>query len=182
MTTLRLFLVLTGLTGLLYPGVTTLVGWWLFPSKAGGSLVRAADGQVRGSELLAQKTRDPRHFWPRPSAVDYATVPSGASQLAPTSTVLHETASRRATEWREAHGLAAGAPIPADLLFASGSGLDPHISPEAARLQIVRVATARGVAPSVVQTEVDKRIERGGLLGEDRVNCLLLNLALDALP
>ena len=176
---LRLFLFLTALTGLFYPLIVTAIARVAFPVESTGSLVRAPDGHLVGSSLLAQKTVSPRYFWPRPSAADYATLASGASNLGPTSAALQKIVAERAATLRVAHALAPGAPIPQDLLFASASGLDPHISPAAARFQITRVAEARGLAPAAVAALVERVLEPGGLLGEDRVNVVLLNLALD---
>jgi K+-transporting ATPase ATPase C chain len=133
--------------------------------------------------LLAQKFTGDRWFWPRPSAVDFATVASGASNLGPTSSNLVTTVAGRAAAFRAAHGLAADARVPAEMVFASGSGLDPHLSPEAARLQAGRVAQARGLDPARVRTLVEAHVESPqlGVLGEPRVNVLRLNLALDGI-
>jgi K+-transporting ATPase ATPase C chain len=196
LTALRLFALLAVLTGILYPLAVTATARVAFPSQANGSLVySAAPSDLKlnlstssnltgapapvGSALLAQATTSPRYFWPRPSAGDYATVASGASNLAPTSQKLRDAISARATALRTAHGLAADSPVPADLLMTSGSGLDPHISPAAATFQAARVATARNLPLSTVTTAITAHTESGGLLGEDRVNVLLLNLALD---
>jgi K+-transporting ATPase ATPase C chain len=177
---LRLTLVFTVLTGLLYPLAVTGVAQLAFRDKANGSLIRR-DGKLIGSGLLAQPFTDARYFWPRPSACGYATAPSGASNLGPTSAALQSNVTANATVFRAAHQLAAGAPVPSDMVFTSGSGLDPHISPEAARLQISRVSAARGVSADAVQALVEKFIEQPqfGFLGEPRVNVLRLNLALD---
>ena len=177
---LRLTLVFTVLTGLLYPLAVTGVAQLAFRDKANGSLIER-DGKIIGSELLAQPFTDAGYFWPRPSACGYATAPSGASNLGPTSAALQSNVTASATTFRVAHHLAAGVPVPSDMVFTSGSGLDPHISPAAARLQISRVAAARGIRDDAVQTLVEKFIEppQLGFLGEPRVNVLLLNLALD---
>ena len=177
---LRLTLVFTVLTGLLYPFAVTGVAQLAFRDKASGSLIER-DGKIIGSELLAQPFTDARYFWPRPSACGYMTAPSGASNLGPTSAALQSNVTANATAFRAAHHLDADIPVPADMVFTSGSGLDPHISPEAARLQIARVAAVRGVHDDAVQLLVEKFIERPqlGFLGEPRVNVLLLNLALD---
>jgi K+-transporting ATPase ATPase C chain len=180
----RLFLALTLLTGLVYPLAVTAVARLCFPQAAGGSLV-VREGQVVGSELLAQGFTNLAMFWPRPSSADFAAVPSGASNKGPTSADLKKAIEGRAAALRAAHGLPADAPVPPDLLTASGSGLDPHISPEAARFQIERVAKARGF--TVAQRErlgrlVESLIEppQLGFLGEPRVSVLRLNLALNA--
>lgn len=174
-TALRLFVFLAVLTGVLYPLAVTALARVAFPSQANGSVVTASTGVPVGSALLAQATTSPRYFWPRPSAADYATVASGASNLAPTSAKLRDQVAARAA----AHNLAPDAPVPADLLFASGSGLDPHISPAAATFQAARVAAARNLPLATITSAITAHTESGGILGEDRVNVLLLNLALD---
>jgi K+-transporting ATPase ATPase C chain len=184
----RLLAVLSVLTGVVYPATVTLVARLAFPGRAGGSLVER-EGRVIGSELLAQRFVGPTYFWPRPSAGDsgtnLATVASLASQLGPTSADLRKTVAERAAALRSAHGLPPDAAVPADLLFASGSGLDPHVSPAAARFQVRRVASARGWDEARTR-ELEALVERSveapqfGLFGEPRVNVLRLNLALDA--
>jgi K+-transporting ATPase ATPase C chain len=179
----RLLLVLTVLTGILYPVAITLAANALFPAQANGSLIEH-DGHVIGSALIGQSFTSDRYFWPRPSAVDYNPLPSGASNLGPTSAALQAKVIERAAAIRQANHLAEDAVIPTDLLFASGSGLDPHITPDAARLQIDRVDTARGFT-STQRAQLTALVEQSieppqlGLLGEPRVNVLLLNLAVD---
>ncbi len=179
----RLLFILTILTGMLYPVAITLAANVLFPVQANGSLIER-DGHTIGSALIGQSFTSDRYFWPRPSAVDYNPLPSGASNLGPTSAALQATVIERAAAIRQANHLAKDAVIPTDLLFASGSGLDPHISPDAARLQIDRVATARGFT-SAQRAQLTALVEQSieppqlGLLGEPRVNVLLLNLAVD---
>ncbi len=179
---LRLTLAFTALLGLLYPLAITGIAQLAFKNKANGSLIER-DGQAVGSGLLAQQFTGAEYFWPRPSAGRYATVPSGASNLGPTSAALQSNVVAHAKAFRDAHKLAADAPVPADMVFASGSGLDPHISPDAARLQVARVAAARGSAPTQVSALVERFVEppQYGLFGEPRVNVLQLNLALDAM-
>lgn len=179
----RLFVMLTVLTGILYPLAVTGLASLLFPHRAGGSLI-VIDGKVIGSELLAQKFSDARYFWPRPSAADYATVPSGASNLGWTSAKLKVSARQRERVLKKAHPYAEN--IPAEMLFASGSGLDPDFSPEAARYQMERVATARGfnIAKKRKLAElVDRLTEppQWSFFGQPRVNVLLLNIELDEL-
>lgn len=171
---LRIYIVLTLLTGIVYPLALTGIAQLFFSGQANGSRI-IESGKLIGSELLAQKFESPRYFWPRPSAGDYATVPSGASNKGPTSADLKKTIDERRAKF--------GADAPPDLLTASGSGLDPHISPAAARLQISRVAAARNVSIQKVSVLVDQAIEQPqlGFLGEPRVNVLPLNLALDQL-
>lgn len=174
--------ILTLLTGVLYPLVVTAIGQLLFPARANGSLLGDA-AQPVGSAVVGQANDDPRYFRPRPSATDYDALPSGGSNLAPTSPELAAEVSRRAIDFRAANDLEADAPVPVDMLFASGSGLDPDISPDAARLQVGRVAAARGLAVGLVAELVEAHIAtpQFGFLGQPRVNVLLLNLALDAL-
>jgi len=177
---IRMTIVFTILTGLVYPLAVTGVAQWAFPGQANGSLIRR-EGQVIGTALLAQPFTRDGYFWPRPSAAGLATVPSGATNLGPTSAALQSKVTERAKAFRAAHHLSDKTPVPADMLFASGSGLDPHISPEAARLQAGRVAAARSLGRDQVLAVVERMIENPqlGLLGEPRVNVLHLNLALD---
>ena len=178
-TALRVFALLAVLTGVLYPLAVTALARVVFPTQANGSVITTSTGASVGSALLAQATTSPRYFWPRPSAADYATVASGASNLAPTSAKLRDQVAARAAALRTAHNLAPDTPVPADLLFASGSGLDPHISPAAATFQAARVAAARNLPLATITSAITAHTESGGILGEDRVNVLLLNLALD---
>jgi len=168
---LRLLGVLTVLTGILYPLSLVAVGRF-FPVQAGGSLVWR-DGRPVGSALLAQKNESHRYFQPRPSASDYATVPSGASNLGPTSVALAGAISECRTVW--------GSEAPSEMLTTSGSGLDPHLSPEAAAFQARRVAEARKLPIGEVLAQVKKFTDNPqfGFLGEPRVRILELNLALD---
>src|SRR5580693_1259472 len=172
----------TVVAGVLYPLVITGVAQLAFRDQANGSLL-VRNGAVVGSELLAQQFTGDKYFWPRPSAGSYATVPSGASNLGPTSQTLQSNVTANAAAFRTGNKLAADAPVPADMVFTSASGLDPHISPEAARLQIGRVAAARGVGADQVKALVEKFVEspQWGVFGEERVNVLRLNLALDDL-
>jgi potassium-transporting ATPase KdpC subunit len=171
---IRIFAVLTILTGVLYPLAVTGVSWLFFRDQASGSLI-LRDGKAVGSELLAQKFESERYFWPRQSAADFATVPSGASNKGPTSADLVKAIGERRAKF--------GVEAPSEVITASGSGLDPHISPEAARLQIPSVAKARGVEAQRVAELVERAIEppQFGLFGEPRVNVLMLNIALDTL-
>jgi K+-transporting ATPase ATPase C chain len=179
---LRMLATLTLLTGLMYPLAVTGVAQIVMPVQAQGSLIRR-DGRPVGSELLAQPTQNGRYFWPRPSAADYATVASGASNKGPTSKDLQQKIVERQQFLRKAHGLSAAAPVPDELVLASGSGLDPHISPEAAYFQAARVARARQVDETQLRTLIAAQIvpRQWGLFGEPRVNVLRLNLALENL-
>ena len=186
---LRLFAVLTLLTGIVYPLTVSAFARLLFPKQAGGSLV-VVGGRVRGSALLAQRFASSRYLWPRPSAGDdgtnYATVASAASNQGPTSAGLKLAVAARADALRAAHGLATDASVPPELVLASGSGLDPHLSPDAVRFQLDRVGRARGfnaAQRTALARLVEQSIEppQWGFLGEPRVNVLTLNLALDQL-
>ena len=181
----RLFLVLVVLTGIVYPLAVTGVAQVLFHHQAEGSLV-LVNGHPVGSELLSQKTEGPRYFWPRPSADDYATLASGASNLGPGSDALKKALTDRATKMRTTYGLTADASLPDDAITTSGSGLDPDISPAAARMQIERVAQARKFSDNqkkALTALVESQVKppQFGFLGEPRVNVLLLNLAVDQL-
>lgn len=174
---LALTLALTALTGIAYSLAMTGIAQALAPGAAQGSLIRR-DGAVIGSALIAQGFAGPGYLHPRPSAADYNAMPSGASNLGPTSAALAQAVAARRADWQaQAQG-----PAPVDALTASGSGLDPDISPENARGQAARIAAARGVPVDVV-LRVLGAARQGpwlGLYGEARVNVLLTNLALDA--
>jgi K+-transporting ATPase ATPase C chain len=178
-----LLLVFTLLTGVLYPAVVTGIGKLLFARQAGGSLVER-DGRVVGSELLGQAFSAPRYFWSRPSATgpmpNNGAVSSGSNQAATNPNL--EAAVRERIATLRAADPGNDRPVPVDLVTASGSGLDPHISPAAAEYQLTRVARARGLDPDRVRTLVAEHTEgrTAGFLGEPRVNVLQLNLALDA--
>ena len=183
MPALRATAVTLVLTGVLYPLAVTGVAQLLFPRRAAGSLLAAEGGRVVGSELVAQGFSSPAYFQPRPSAAGdkgYDPMSSGGSNLGPTSKKLHDQAAQAADRLRAENPGAPG-PVPVELVTASGSGLDPHLSPPAALWQVARVARARGIAASRVRTAVEDAVEGRdlGILGEPRVNVLLLNLALD---
>ncbi len=177
-----LYLVLTVLTGILYPLVVTLIAQSAFPAQANGSLI-VRDGRVVGSKLIGQTFVDPGYFWARPSATQpgpYNAMASGASNLGPTNPALFEAVRNRVQALRAADpGIVQ--PVPNDLATASASGLDPHISPEAAEYQVARVARARGVPPDEVRVLVARHTKgsASGLVGQRVVNVLELNLDLD---
>jgi potassium-transporting ATPase KdpC subunit len=179
---LRLFLILTLVTGIIYPILITVVSQIIFPDKANGSLLRI-DGKIIGSSLLGQKFTENKYFWSRPSAIDYNPLPSGASNLGPTSQALRDSVGARKEVLKKSNpGFSV---VPSDLLFASGSGLDPDISPEAARFQIERIANARGLdndGKKKLIKLVENHIEQPdfGIFGIPRINVLELNLALDS--
>jgi K+-transporting ATPase ATPase C chain len=180
---LRATVVTLVLTGLVYPLVVTGVAQVLFPRRASGSLVKDEGGRVVGSELLGQGFSSPAYFQPRPSAAGekgWDPMASGGSNLGPTSRKLRDQATAAAAQLQKDNPDARG-PVPVELVTASGSGLDPHLSPAAALWQVARVAGARGVAQARVRSLVEESVEGRdlGLLGEPRVNVLLLNLALD---
>ncbi len=174
---------LTVLTGIAYPLAVSAASAVLFSHQASGSLV-SRDGKVVGSSLLGQNFTDPTYFWPRPSAAGsggYDGLASGGTNLGPSNPKLIDAVEQRVAAYRAANHLAADEPVPVDAVTASGSGLDPDISVANARLQARRVAAARGLAlPAVLGlVAADTRTRPWGILGEDSVNVLELNLALD---
>jgi len=171
---------------LIVSGVYPIVIWGLaqvlFPHQANGSLIER-NGQIVGCELLAQGFSGAKYFHPRPSAAGtgYDPLSSGGSNLGPTSQKLIDGIKANAVQYRQENGLSADVVVPADAVTASGSGLDPHISIQNARLQIARVAKERGLTEDAVNSQVDKAIDRPflGIGGEAGVNVLKLNIALD---
>ena len=169
----------------LYPLIVFGISQALFHDKANGSLIVDPNGTVRGSKLLGQGFADAKYFHPRPSAAGngYDATSSGGSNLGPTSRKLNDAIKERLAAYRAENGLSESAPVPADAVTASGSGLDPHISLQNAELQIPRVVKARGVADEKVR-ELIRQNTNGrdfGVFGEPGVNVLQLNRALDQL-
>ncbi len=180
-----LFALLTVLTGVIYPVVVTGLAQLLFPNQANGSLMKAGNGKPTGSSLIGQPFSSPGHFWGRPSATGPFPNNAGASSgsnLGPTNPALVDAVKARIDALKAADP-DNKAPVPVDLITASGSGLDPHISPAAADYQVNRVAKAHKIDPAklreMVQTHTEAR--QWGVFGEPRVNVLSLNLALDAM-
>ena len=176
---LRFKIFMTVLLGLIYPFMMTGISQLIFPTQANGDFV-SREGVVIGSKMIGQNFEKLEYFWSRPSAISYNPQPSGGSNLAQTSVALKQTVDERRAKLKGAHPEQTIEP-PQDLLFASASGLDPHISFEAAQYQLQRVAKARGLDSAQVQKMIDGVTEgrQFGILGEKTVNVLVLNLALD---
>ena len=179
-----LFAVLTLVCGIVYPLAVTGVARVAFPNQAAGSLIER-DGRSIGSSLIGQNFSDPKHFWGRPSATSpmaYNAGASSGSNQGPLNPALTDAVKSRVEALRAADP-GNTSPVPVDLVTASASGLDPHISPAAARYQVARVAKARGLPADKVAAVVEQHVEAplAGVLGEPRVNVLALNLAIDAI-
>jgi potassium-transporting ATPase KdpC subunit len=182
---LRAYVILTLVCGVLYTMAVTIFTQSMFPSKANGSLVSVSK-KIIGSELLGQTFTRPEYFRSRPSSVSYDPLPSAASNLGVVSIRLKDTVEARRKEFRNTFGIVPDSAIPADMLFTSASGLDPHISPEAARLQVTRVAGQRHMTrlqKEALAALVERSIKQPqlGFLGMPRVNVLRLNLMVDSL-
>lgn len=180
---IKIFALFTILLGLIYPLLMTAIAQIIFPAKANGSLI-VQENKVIGSELIGQKFDSVAYFSSRPSATDYNPMPSGGSNLGPTSAKLQQQVTDRKAQFLEFNQLSESENVPSEMLLASASGLDPHISPKAAMLQIDRIAKARQFNESQKQKLVQlvKNLSEGPqffILGEKRVNVLLLNLELD---
>ena len=189
LTVLRILLIMTLLTGLIYPMTITGITHFLVPAKAGGSIV-SLNGTPRGSSLIAQKFTMERYFWPRPSACDYSTVPSGGENRGLTNRELKESYDDRMKYWisviEKDENRENNWSVPGDMLFASGSGLDPHISQGSAYMQMERVARSRGFSQKQVlllKELIEKRTEKPilGFIGQPVINVLLLNIDLDGM-
>jgi K+-transporting ATPase ATPase C chain len=178
---ISLFITLTVVVAVIYPVLVTSLAKLAFPWQAGGSLIRNSEGEIIGSALIGQPFSDPKYFWSRPSATaefPYNPLASGGSQLGPTNAGLIRHISERVESLQS---LGIQGPIPSDLVMASGSGLDPHISLESALVQIPRVAKTRSLDEGMLRKLVLDNLEgrQFAFLGEPRINVLKLNLALD---
>jgi len=184
---IALLLALTLITGVVYPAVVTAIAQVAFPNQANGSMI-VVDGKTVGSSLIGQAFSDPKYLWGRPSAAGatnanptgYDANSSGGSNLGPTSKALIDRVTAAVDQLRAANG---NGPVPVDLVTTSASGLDPEISPAAAEYQVARIARARGMTQADVQAIIGRHTQQPlfGLLGEARVNVLLVNLDLDGL-
>jgi K+-transporting ATPase ATPase C chain len=180
---LLMLVLFTVICGGIYPAVVTGLAKALFPHQAKGSFVTGQTGKVTGSTLIGQPFSDPKYFWPRPSATSefaYNPLASGGSNAGATNPAYLQTVGERLQGLRSA---GVNGPVSAELVQASASGLDPHISPAAAQAQISRVARSRGLSEEAVATAVTSRLEgkQLGFLGAERVNVLALNLQLDTM-
>jgi K+-transporting ATPase, C subunit len=182
---LKMLLLMTLLTGILYPFAITAFSKLVFPNQSMGSLIKI-NGKIVGSKLIGQKFDSIAYFWPRPSAVDYNPLPSGASNYGPTSAKLQKQILKQHKDFIDKNELKENVYVPSEMLMASASGLDPHISPEAAYLQVNRVAKARNFNQNQRRQMVDiigNLIEKPqfDLFGQSRVNILLLNLEINSI-
>jgi potassium-transporting ATPase KdpC subunit len=183
---LLLLLTFAILTGIVYPLFITAIAYLFFPEQAKGSLIYDSKKQICGSSLIGQNFSNKRYFWSRPSAVNYNPMPSGGTNLSLVSIQLKDTVESRRQTFRAMNNLSKNDSVPNEMLFASASGLDPHISPAAAQAQVSRVIDARGCTPqqrTAIQNLIVKYTDAPqlGFLGADRVNVLLLNRGLDSL-
>ncbi len=178
----RILIFFTAVFGFIYPAIIWACGQIIAPKLARGDFIEK-NGQVVGARMVAQNFTSPKYFWGRPSAVNFDPMASGGSNLGPTSAALKKAVDEREVKIRALQHVEGSTEIPQDLLFASASGLDPEISPEATRFQVDRVAAARGISSDSVRQMIEARIvgPQLGFLGEPRVNVLELNLALDEL-
>ena len=181
---IQVFVIFSVLCGLVYPLGMTLISQFLFPQKSNGSIIISGN-QVLGSELIGQMFKSPKYFHGRPSATDpaYNASASGGSNSCPSNAKFIGEVKKRLERVRHENGLPSHVPIPADLVLASASGLDPHISAESAMVQVKRIAKERGLSESEVKEMVSQYIEHRllGIWGQPRVNVLKLNLAMDKL-
>jgi K+-transporting ATPase ATPase C chain len=179
---LRTSVLMILLCGLVYPLVSTGVAQVLFPQQANGSMLHNAEGQVVGSELIGQSFTNPAFFQGRVSSIDYNGAGSGSSNYAPSNPALVQRVKDSIADWQKNNPAVPVSQVPVDLITNSGSGLDPHISPQAARVQIPRISGLTGIAQDKLEALVQEQTEgrSAGVFGEPRVNVLKLNLALEA--
>jgi K+-transporting ATPase ATPase C chain len=180
---IKFLMVMIALTGIIYPLFMTGVAQIIFQAKANGSLI-TKDGKIIGSELIGQKFDTTIYFWSRPSAIDYNPIPSGASNFGPTSKALKKQVVDRCVLFAAKNSIADTLTIPKEMIFASASGLDPHISPKAALLQVDRIAKARNFDSDKKQKLIQcvKNLSEAPqflCLGEERINVLVLNIELN---
>ena len=182
---IKIFALFTVLCGIAYPLLITGIAQVVFPAKANGSLI-VQDNKVIGSESIGQKFDSEIYFWSRPSATDYSAMPSGGSNFGPTSLKLKQLVADRTAQWIKSNPTSDAGKIPSEMLLASASGLDPHISPKAALLQVDRIVKARKFSDQQKQKLLKIVTEQTespqfSFLGETRINVLTLNIALDKL-
>jgi K+-transporting ATPase ATPase C chain len=182
---LKLLLYLTIITGIIYPVAMTLISNAVYPNKSTGSMIES-DGKIIGSELIGQSFDSTIYFQPRPSPISYNPMPSSGTNQGPTNAVLKDSVEQRRKRYIEINGLNEGTPVPEDAIFASASGVDPHISVENAVLQSKRIAKSRNFneeKSAKLRELINRLIEKPqfGILGEQRINVLLLNIELDKL-
>lgn len=182
---IKIFALFTVLCGIAYPLFITGIAQLAFPEKANGSLI-IQDKKIIGSELIGQKFDNEIYFWSRPSATDYSSMPSGGSNYGPTSSKLKQLVADRTAQWIKSNPTSDPEKIPSEMLLASASGLDPHISPKAALLQVDRIVKVRNLDDSQRQQLLKSISELSeapqfAFLGENRINVLALNLQLDKL-
>jgi K+-transporting ATPase ATPase C chain len=182
---LKFLLIMTVLTGIIYPVLFTGIAQTVFPGKSNGSLI-TKNGKIIGSSQIGQKFDSVGYFWSRPSAVDYNPVPSAASNFGPTSSKLITLVNQRKSNFILNNEVKDTTLVPLEMIFASGSGLDPHISLEAARMQVKRISKARNL--TIIQEKrvfdmINQYAEKRqfGILGEEKINVLQLNMELDAI-
>ncbi len=180
---LRLILVLLLICGVMYPLAMTGISQVIFPAKADGSLIKDEDGNVVGSELIGQSFKDPKYFTGRVSSIEYNASGSGSGNYAPSNEDMIKRTTSDIKAFLEKNPDVQTGDIPADLLTNSGSGLDPHISPLAAKIQVPRIADTRGISEERLESLIEENTEarQYGVLGESRVNVLQLNMELDRL-
>jgi potassium-transporting ATPase KdpC subunit len=182
---IKIFALFTVLCGIAYPLLITGIAQVAFPEKANGSLI-VQDNKVIGSELIGQKFDSENYFWSRPSATDYSAMPSGGSNCGPSSLKLKQLVADRTAQWMKSNPTSAPEKIPSEMLLASASGLDPHISPKAALLQVDRIVKVRNLDDNQKQKLLKTILELSespqfSFLGDERINVLVLNLELNKL-